>query len=114
MRSAPQIRPIGADFEDEARLAERPAALEIAPLKRADAPRDRAVEASNPPNLIAVHSLTLVRVFWAGKGNATRSNPVQVSTIHPVARGAPNGGANKTQFFLDNQDDVCICSISPP
>src|SRR5208282_3106836 len=79
-----QVRSFGSDLEDEARLAERPAALEIARLQRADAQRDRSVEAANLPNLIAIHSLTLVRVLCVARG--TRGAAVPFPSHRPMAR----------------------------
>src|SRR5208337_4674032 len=49
------------DFEDEPRLAQRATASEIAVVQCADGLGDCAIEAADPPDLIAVHSLTLVR-----------------------------------------------------
>ena len=55
------VRPAGADLENHPRLAERPAAPQIALLQRADALGDEAVEAPNLIEPLAVHSLTIVR-----------------------------------------------------
>ena len=55
-----EIDAVGADFENEPRLRQRPASAQVVGLERADAPGDQTVEAPNLPEL-ALHSLTLVR-----------------------------------------------------
>jgi hypothetical protein len=52
-----------ARLENQPRLAQWPAAAEVAPLERADALRDEAVEAADLLNLKGIYYLTLVREF---------------------------------------------------
>ena len=59
-----------ADLEQDPRLAERPAALEIALIERADRLGDGAVEAANAADRLGIHSLTLVRDRLGARGES--------------------------------------------
>ncbi len=58
---APRVGAGEADLEQQPRLAERPAAAEIALVERADAAGDEAIEAADLLDRSVGHSLTLVR-----------------------------------------------------
>src|SRR5208337_4712279 len=100
------VRPFGSNLEDKARLAERPAAREIARLQRADAQRDPAVEAANPPHLIAVHSLTLVRFLMLASGMGRRgialpsASPPELETAPTTSNRCLRAGRGRARRVL--------------
>ena len=56
-----QFASVRADFEQQARLTERPPTAELTAVERAGAQRHQTVEAADAFDLGMIHSLTLVR-----------------------------------------------------
>ena len=104
-----------ADLEDQPRLAERPAAAEIALVERADPAGDKAVEAADLLDSSVGHSLTLVRecglasAWTSGGGTSltfetlTERRPedrsrTEAAVRHPVCANYGDGVGRRTDL----------------
>jgi hypothetical protein len=73
----PEVDAGGPDFENEPRLRQRPAPVQVIGFERADAAGDETVEAANLGELALVYSLTLVsnpKFANLARGQARRAN----------------------------------------